>query len=240
LQQLEERVGDAAVFDRLSLGVVVLSQYGRVLGMNRAACILLTGTGPTGSEGFGSMARLSRADSTAFNNAVNGLKRETVRRRGFAPVSIPARATRLRLSAIVVPFAGQPDPVLPEAPAALGLVYGDAMRWSIAPHLIQTLYQLTAREAAFVAALVETLKLNLAAERLGVRMSTARTYMKHAMSKMFVRRQPDLIRKVIHELGPLSLPLDITSCAPPGKRGTPTRRKGKSNGGNTQRRDLPL
>lgn len=80
---------------------------------------------------------------------------------------------------------------------ALVLIGPSQLEHAGAADVVATLLQLTRAEARLVVALVECGTLEAAAERSGIRIGTARDYIKSALQKTGCRRQGELIRTVL-------------------------------------------
>ncbi len=195
------RAGLAAL-NRLSLAVIVLDASARVLLTNTAGAGLLSaGDGLTLGVGricragdprqTAELHRLVRAaatgDGAALGEGMLALGRPSLGR----PLSLAVSAIEGAAGAadaLAVLFVADPETARPPAPPA-----------------IARLFDLTGAESRLVHALAMGDRLEAAAERCGVTIGTARTYLKQVFAKTETSRQSELIRLV------LTSP-DISAC----------------------------
>lgn len=190
---LSERIGLAAL-NRLSLAVIVLDAGARVLLTNNAGAGLLSaGDGLTLGAGeicraadpkqTAELHRLVRAaaerDGVALGEGMLALGRPSLAR----PLGVAVTAVEESVDAaeaLAVLFITDPETLRPPAPPA-----------------IARLFELTGAESRLVHALALGDRLEAAAGRCGVTVSTARTYLKQVFAKTETSRQSELIRLVL-------------------------------------------
>lgn len=190
---LSERIGQAAL-NRLSLAVIVLDASARVLLTNNAGAGLLSvGDGLTLSAGevcrasdpqqTAELHRLVKAaagrDGAALGDGMLALARRSLGR----PLNVAITAVEEAAGAgkaLAVLFVSDPETLQPPPATA-----------------IARLFDLTGAESRLVHALALGDRLEDAAKRSGVTLSTARTYLKQVFSKTETSRQSELIRLVL-------------------------------------------
>lgn len=190
---LSERIGLAAL-NRLSLAVIVLDAGARVLLTNNVGARLLSaGDGLTLAAGeicraadtkqTAELHRLVRAaaerDGEGLGEGMLALGRRSLAR----PLGVAVTAveeTESDAEALAVLFVADPETLQPPAAPALA-----------------RLFDLTGAESRLVHALALGDRLEAAAGRCGVTVSTARTYLKQVFAKTETSRQSELIRLVL-------------------------------------------
>jgi len=106
-------------------------------------------------------------------------------------------------------------------PAAVVFLHDGARISSLSAGRIASAFGLTRREAELAAALYAGQSLGEHAAGRGVQVSTARFHLYHAMAKMGVRRQSDMIRQLDRLLPPMrSSPAELVPPTNVGRGGT--------------------
>jgi DNA-binding CsgD family transcriptional regulator len=193
---------DEAVWDSLAMGVILLDAASRVLWCNRAACALLAP-----SEGLttrnGRLTALRPADNAALQSRIRGVVATTCGRHLTAGGGLSVWRGRARqpLSLLVAPLHTGPSFI--RAPAAVVFVTDPERKPLASTELLKQLYGLTNREAALANLLMRGTELREAAERLGVSLHTARTFLRYVFRKTETRRQSELVSVLLR--GPAGL-----------------------------------
>lgn len=192
--------------DALPWGVLFIDAMGAVLSHNRAAEEILAAQdglvlrrGRLFAAAPAEMARLEAAVRQAALSA-NGL--------ALPPdaLALP-RPSRLRPLSVIVAPVGVSSPVAGERPpVALVFVADPERRVEPQATVLRRLYGLTAAEATLALALLQGDGLSEAADRLGIRLSTAKTQLQSVFAKTDTRRQAELVKLVLQ--GPAGLRLD--------------------------------
>jgi DNA-binding CsgD family transcriptional regulator/PAS domain-containing protein len=184
------------VFDSLVLGVILLDSHGNVSFANQSAAALL-GT----SAGLTPPGRAHAAEQKQRTEALRALiRRET----GASPsaLSYPHPEDGRPLHIVSTPLAWPGANLGADTRFATALFLGDPEGAS--PGTAQALgplYGLTPAEERLALALATGLTLAEAAERLGIRLSTARGVLRSVFEKTGTNRQATLVRLILAAVG---------------------------------------
>jgi DNA-binding CsgD family transcriptional regulator len=194
-----------ALLDVAAEPVAVVNADARLVTANARAEALLAG---------GDGVKLRRGRLVADRHEVTAALHRRVRAatRMNPPVAgmlaAPRSRERCPYSVLVTPIPVEAAEGLPAEPLAAVLIADPNAPPRDACQALQSVYGLTPAEAKLAALLAhEAPSLPLAAERLGVTRETVRTHLKHACSKMGVRRQSEVVR------------LALRTAASPGRPG---------------------
>jgi DNA-binding CsgD family transcriptional regulator/PAS domain-containing protein len=207
LNALEARqAADEALWDRLPFGVFILDESGRILWGNRMGeSIIAT---KDGLASRGGLLLASASDENAALHRLIGRAALTGTARGLdsgGALALSRPSARRPLAVLVAPFATtRVEQLLPgRRPAVVVMVSDPTAKPSAAPELLAALYNLTGREAALAALLLEGLDLRDAAERLGFSMNTLRTHLRAVFAKTGTRRQAELVALLLRSVASL-------------------------------------
>jgi DNA-binding CsgD family transcriptional regulator len=193
-----ERDAALRALDQLPWGVVFVDQHRNRLAANRHADeILVAGDGLTAR---GNILRADLADETArLERLLNSALDRTGRHRSSAggTLSITRPSGAHPLSVAVVPLHIEMETFGERYPiAALFVTDPDIALDSHEQHL-RELYGLTAGEARLTSWLLQGKSVEEAAAAMGITVNTARTRLKRIYNKTGVRRQPELVRRLL-------------------------------------------
>jgi DNA-binding CsgD family transcriptional regulator len=193
---------DETVWDSLATGVILLDAAGKMLWSNRSAGALLsTSEGLTARNG--SLAAVRPADNAALQSLIREAIATTCGRilGAGGALSVSRGAMRRPLSLLVAPLHTRPSFV--RRPAAVVFVTDPECEPATSTELLRRLYGFTNREAALADLLMRGVDLRDAAERLGVSLHTARTFLRYVLRKTATRRQSELVGLLLR--GPAGL-----------------------------------
>ncbi len=181
-----------ATLNRLPTGVVVVEGDAHVVFMNSLGAEYL---GKSGALSLGSNG-VCRAARQAETVEMHRLIKEIIEAGDGASVRALA-VTRDRedrpLSVVIAPL-----PTTAEAPPVAVLLISDPERQTMpTAETIGRLFDLTDAEARLTLALGEGRRIEDAAEKLGITLSSARTYLKRIFNKTGITRQAELVRLVL-------------------------------------------
>jgi DNA-binding NarL/FixJ family response regulator len=179
-----------ATLDRLPTAVIVVDAQPRVLFTNRqgAAVLAMRDGLSVGSDG---LCRTSRPADTI--EMVRLIKAAIVGGTPAKAMSLDRQKADRPLSLVI---ASLPEQRGSEAAAVL-LVSDPDQRSMPSVDTVSRLFDLTEAEARLALALSEGHRIEDAAERLGITISSARTYLKRVFSKTDVTRQAELVRLIL-------------------------------------------
>lgn len=196
----------ADTLDRLSLGVGILGEGGRILHANMAARAMMAKGRPIRSEG-GRLAA-GRAEETAALRSAIALASHDEAEPGATGFGLPLTARESGTAlAHVLPLARRDASrrMLPRATAAVFVATRDA---TAAPRLdgFARAFGLSPAEARLLARLVAGETPAEAALALGIALATAKTQLAHLLAKTGTARQADLRALVARLCPPLTTP----------------------------------
>jgi DNA-binding CsgD family transcriptional regulator len=193
-----ERDAALRVLDQLPWGVVFVDEHRNRLAANRHADeILIAGDGLTAR---GNVLRADLADETArlerlLNSALDRTGRQRSSAGGTLSITRPSGAHPL--SVVVVPLNIEMETFGERGPiAAIFVTDPDSPLDPHEQHL-RELYALTAGEARLASLLLQGKSVEEAAAVMGITVNTARTRLKRIYNKTGVRRQPELVRRLL-------------------------------------------
>lgn len=192
---LEEASGaEAAVFDYLSMGILLLDGDGRVIFRNRSVQRIIAA-----DEGFtidrdGRCRAATPDESTALRRLIHDVV-ETGEGRGLDPggaMTLSRPSGRRPYGVLVAPLGRVSFDLVAQRPAAAVFLFDPERKPEAPAALLRRLYGLTAMEAHLAETLMTGIRLKSAAEALGITEGTARGYLKAVFHKTGARRQADL------------------------------------------------
>jgi DNA-binding CsgD family transcriptional regulator len=224
LAEWEERAGTLKyILDRLERAVIVAGPEGQVRFANRAADRLL-------SRGDVLDARSGRirAARPSYTNALLALIERAAQTGAGAgsiavdAIAIPCSGDNSQLAVVAEPLASPHGEALGHAPDPGALLFISDSEASTRPSIarLRTVYGLTPAEALLASIIVDGRSLGSAADELGVSQNTVKYHLKAIFEKTGVRRQSDLVRRVLADVGGLAEPEKLL----------PPRREGSSSG----------
>jgi DNA-binding CsgD family transcriptional regulator len=192
-ERLQTLEGGERALNALSLGVLLLASDSRVVFSNRAADDLLRSDdglslrngrlGAASSDTDATLRRLIHYAVTGGEGVECPSDVVVMRPSGRRPYHVIAAPLRHRPA----PFAGIAEPV------ALVLIRDPERQRPIGLDALKQGYALTSREAELALLLSEGETLLRTADRLGMRYETARTHLRHILSKTGTSRQTELM-----------------------------------------------
>jgi DNA-binding NarL/FixJ family response regulator len=190
-------IGEAAL-NRLPVGVIVVDAKTSVIFMNPLGAELISQQDGL-SVDHGQILRAASAEDTA---SLHAMVREVI---GQGPAG-DAQAVALQRPSMLRPYSIRAELVDGTEGGGDGLL---AMLFltdpeklpRVSPDLIGRLFGLTASEARLAAEIASGASLDVAAENLGLTISTVRTYLKQIFLKTGTSRQAELVRLVLMSHG---------------------------------------
>ncbi len=181
-----------AALNRLPTGIVVVERDAHVVFMNSLGAEYL---GRSGALSLGSNG-ICRTARTAETAELHQLVNEVIDGGSNAParaLAVTRNHEDRPLSVVISPLATNAG-----APPVAVLLVSDPDRQALpTAETIARLFDLTEAEARLTIALGEGLRIEDAAERLGITLSSARTYLKRIFNKTGITRQAELVRLVL-------------------------------------------
>jgi DNA-binding CsgD family transcriptional regulator len=198
------RTAASEALDCLAIGVVILDRDGKVLFLNTQTQTLLTRGDGLLLQRDG-LSATGAADAAALRRLVADACAASVGRGVLAggPLHITRRPPLRPLSVLVAPLRVRSFALCGPAPAAIVFIGDPERHVEGIGDVLRRLYRLTPAEAAVTTLLLEGLRTDQLAERLGITLFTARTHVKRVLSKVDVRTQAELVRVLLS--GPAGL-----------------------------------
>ena len=198
------RTAAADALDRMTFGIIILDRDGKPVFVNRQSESVL-------AQGDGLLLRrdglsASRPADAAVLRRLVADACGTGGGRGLLPggaLHVARRPPRRALSVLVAPLRPRSFALADESPAAVVFVGDPERSVEGMGDVLRRLYGLTPAEAAVTALLLEGLRTDQLADRLGITLFTARTHVKRVLSKVDARSQAELVRVLLS--GPLGL-----------------------------------
>jgi DNA-binding CsgD family transcriptional regulator/PAS domain-containing protein len=190
--------------DRLPTGVLLLDRGGRPIHMNRVAREILDASDGLSLRRDG-LAAASQRETLELRRLIREASATAAGTGlcsgGFLTLRRPS--LRRSLTVLVSPLHAQPLAGLERPAAALFLM--DPERKSVVPlQALQRVHDLTPAEARLAQLLLNGLTTEEAALSLRTSVHTARTHLKHLLSKVGVRRQSELIAVLLRGVAAIS------------------------------------
>jgi DNA-binding CsgD family transcriptional regulator len=196
------RAGSAEVLNRLPQGVLLVDAAGKVRFANRAAeGMLADGAGLRVAGGVVQAARtdetciLRKAIASSVETAAHGA--ETAMGR----VRLSRGDGRRPLRVLVIPLRPQAPWTRLYQPSAILFVNDPERDVAIRSAHLRDEFGLTRAEAALALEILAGQGLQVAAGRLQITLTTARTHLAHIFEKTGTRRQAELVRLILHSAG---------------------------------------
>ncbi|NKF20830.1 helix-turn-helix transcriptional regulator [Solimonas marina] len=192
----------AGTLNRLQLGTISIARDGTVIDLNPEAQRIV-------GEHDGLLLRAQHlsADSATERRELQRVLRQALEDRPRSGPSVidslsisrPSGRGKLCLVVRTVPRGLRPDSQQ-SAAAVVFLRDPEAIRMQGANEVVRRLFNFTRMEAALALLLADGLTLDEAAEKLGVRRNTARTYLRFIFCKTGVTRQTLLVRMLLNNI----------------------------------------
>jgi DNA-binding CsgD family transcriptional regulator len=194
---------DAALhaLEYLPWGVILVDDHGNRLATNRRAQAILLAQEGLMAHGD-SLRAVVGEESARLDRLLNGALKGTGGGGGSISITRPLKAQPLGV--VVIPLRSDPEELADPAPAAAIFISDPDMPLGGNERRLRELYALTAVEARLASRLSQGQSVEEAAMAMGVTVNTARAYLKRIYSKLGVRRQSDLIRRLLLGLSGLS------------------------------------
>jgi DNA-binding CsgD family transcriptional regulator len=193
-----------ALLDVAADPVVVVNRDARLVSSNARAAALLARC--DGMQLRGGKLVANRHDvTTVLHRRVRAATQMTPPTAGT--LAAPRSPEACPYAVLVAPIPVEATGGLPAEPLAAVLIADPGAASPDAAGMLRSIYGLTEAEAKLVALLaLETPPLAQAAEQLGVTLETVKTHLKHACSKMGVRRQSEVVRLALRTAAALRPP----------------------------------
>lgn len=187
--EIRSQTGEAAL-SRLPTGVIVVEQSGRAVFMN--------------ARGAEIVAAKDGLSISTNNTLCADLDQDTKNLRNLIEEVLTGSGCQSRALALSRPSLSRPYAILisrvedhPTADRALLFVSDPERQLDISVDVVEKLLGLTRSEARLACALARGTELAVAAQSMGVTLSTARTYLKVIFSKTGTNRQAELVRLIL-------------------------------------------
>lgn len=198
----DQQSGSAEALNRLRQGVLLVDDTGKVRFANRAAEEMLAdGAGLRVSGGVVHAARtdetctLQRTIASCVETAAHGAEAATSR------VRLQRRGGRRPLSVLVIPLRPQAPWMRLYQPSAILFVSDPEREVAIRSEHLRDEFGLTRAEAALTLEILAGRGLQVAADRLQITLTTARTHLAHVFEKTGTSRQAELVRLILQSAG---------------------------------------
>ena len=203
LAALEDRDSSSAeVLNRLRQGVLLVDDAGKVRFANRAAeAILAEGAG---LQVTGSVVHAGKTDETCtLHKAIAGCVGTAANGGGTASgrVRLSRGDGRRPLSVLVIPLRPQAPWTRLYQPSAILFVNDPERDVAVRSDHLREEFGLTRAEAALALEILAGRGLQIAADRLRITLTTARTHLAHIFDKTGTRRQAELVRLILQSAG---------------------------------------
>jgi DNA-binding CsgD family transcriptional regulator len=183
----------AAVHDLMAFGALVVDEQGMVVRANSAARRLLTsGAGLRLADER--VEAIDAVEQTNLQTAIAAVGAEAPAADVFVVITRPGRRP---LCVIVLPGGRHDANVFEQRRLALLLIIDFDAPGAAATKLLRSLFDFTPREADLAAELMEGRTVAQAARRLGISVTTARTFLSRLTAKTDSHSQADLVRRLL-------------------------------------------
>jgi DNA-binding CsgD family transcriptional regulator len=198
----DKQNGSAEALDRLPQGVLLVDGAGKVRFANRAAEEMLADGGALRIAG--GVVRAARTDETCalhraiaccVDTAAHGAEAASSR------VRVSRGAGRLPLRVLVIPLRPQAPWTRLYQPSAILLINDPERDVAIRSDHLRDEFGLTRAEAALALEILAGQGLQVAADRLQITLTTARTHLAHVFEKTGTSRQAELVRLILQSAG---------------------------------------
>ena len=198
----DQQSGSAEVLNRLHQGVLLVDGSGKVRFANRAAeevladgaCLRVSG-GVVHAARSDETSALHRTIASSVDTAAHGAETTTSR------VRLSRGDERRPLSVLVVPLRPQAPWMRLYQPSAILFVSDPERDVAIRSEHLRDEFGLTRAEAALTLEILAGRGLQVAADRLQITLTTARTHLAHVFEKTGTSRQAELVRLILQSAG---------------------------------------
>jgi DNA-binding CsgD family transcriptional regulator len=198
----DKQSGSAEVLNRLRQGVLLVDESGKMRFANRAAEEMLAdGAGLRISGGVVHAMRsnetsvLHRTIATSVDTAAHGAETATRRLR------LSREDGRRPLSVLVIPLRPQAPWIRLYQPSAILFINDPERDVAVRSEHLRHEFGLTRAEAALALEILAGRGLQVAADRLQITLTTARTHLAHVFEKTGTSRQAELVRLILQSAG---------------------------------------
>jgi len=187
--------GASAALDQLTHGIALLDNKGRVQFLNRLGHEIIAA-----HDGLGMCNDALTAAHSGRTGVLAAVIQRVVKTRRGASLQLERPSGKRALMLLVAPLPVETAWLDLRAPAVLVVITDPACGVTPKQRLIDT-YGLTPAEAALAMGLVLGHDLALIADDLRITYETARTHLRHVLTKTNTHRQTDLVRLLVREVG---------------------------------------
>jgi DNA-binding CsgD family transcriptional regulator/PAS domain-containing protein len=184
--------------DRLSAGVILLDEHGRIVAANREADRLIRQNDGLSAMGQGIKAARQRETQELHRmiaGAVKTIKSQVAEAGGT--LALPRPSGKRPLAVLVAPVGRNAFAPGIGTPAVVVFVTDPERKPESPPSAFRRLYELTAAESRLAELLMQGETFVRAAERLGISHNTARTHLQRIYQKTGSSHQADLVRVLL-------------------------------------------
>jgi DNA-binding CsgD family transcriptional regulator/PAS domain-containing protein len=185
------------ILDRLHAAVFVVKQNGEVQVLNRAAQRLLDEDDSL-TLGLNGFKASHHGETFALSRLIeDSMSKRNEETRSGGSMLISRKSPGYPLEVMVSPLRSYVDLLGGTRTSVLVLVVDPSVEPQISPKILRQIFSLSKAEANFVQLLTSGKNLSDVADELCVSMNTARTHLKSVMMKIGVRRQAEVILRVL-------------------------------------------
>ncbi len=189
-ERLHARVAESAI-TRLNIGWLTLDATGRIVTRSPQADRLLAHSGVLKASGKGALVAVRPAANAVLQGAIRAFAEGTAR-----PPEGIALSDDPWLNMVLAPFSSSTLAV-ERTSVMIAYLQGDVASPAGRHEQLAQLFGLLPSEARMALAMSQGASIAEAAEKLGIRLETARSYTKRIYAKMGLRGQADLVRTVL-------------------------------------------
>lgn len=188
-----ERDSTVEVLNKIEQGVVVVGGSGEIVFANRTAEGVLSAGGGLSGRGRKLVARTG-AETARLIGLIASAANRSGDSGGVMAVTRPS--PQRPLSVHVAPLAVERGWATFHGPAAIVFIADPDRAVAAQQVQLRALFGLTPMEAAVALCIAEGAGLQVAADHLGIALTTARTHLQHVFEKTETRRQSQLVRLI--------------------------------------------
>tara|TARA_E500000305_G_C4029253_1_gene243890 strand:- start:2641 stop:3744 length:1104 start_codon:yes stop_codon:yes gene_type:complete len=197
-----QRVVLQSAMDKLGIGAIFLNRQFRIVDINHEALMVINNvesiTIRNGAIYIQDLDRRTEFDSQ-LNNAVAG--GPILFNHGLVSID---NDNGEKLDILILPIANKHNGISDMSPAVVIYMQSLSIRQKIPITLISDIFGLSYVEAHLALLISQGYTLETAAEAIGIKISTARSYSKNIYSKLGISRQVDLVRKILRSVALLA------------------------------------
>ena len=183
--------------EKLPIAVLVLDAAAKLIFANPQGAALLAARDGLSLSSNGTCRAATSSDTKSLTQCIADVLAETGNEAANSMLPLERPSMRRPLSAMVTRIGNGAGSEAPSG-ASVALFLTDPEHPTRPPiDALRRLFDLTGSEAKLAQQLVDGARIETAAERIGVTVSSARTYLKQIFAKTGTNRQADLIRLVL-------------------------------------------